>query len=149
MDYQTQGLYESTDYSIVNDIQLMVNAVSMARAIRFQGITVETELLDGHLKCVYRGTADKILEKVELAFKNHSTDNLIPVTTLVSILPPLIASSETEELTAFTDFKATFGKSRAKGPKNYRDLILGQHQKVSARPHRRPEGDGESSEGGR
>ena len=145
VDYQTQGLYESTDYSIVNDIQLMVNTDSMARALRFQGITVETELLDGHLKCVYRGTADKILQKVELAFKNHSSGNLIPVTTLVSILPPLIASSETEELTAFTDYKETFGKSRAK---NYRALILGQHQKIKNDPPRVKGGGGGGGGGG-
>ena len=100
VDFQTQGQSGVTDYDMVNDIHLMANTGSMGRALRFQGITMETALQDGHLKCVYRGTADKILEKVELAFKNHSTDNLIPVTTLVSILPPLIASSETEELTA-------------------------------------------------
>ena len=161
VDFQTQGQSGVTDYDIVNDIHLMVNAGSMARALRFQGITMETALQDGHLKCVYRGTADKILEKVESTFKNHSSDNLIAVTTLVSILPPLIASSETEELTTFTDYKETFGKSSAG---NYRALILGRHQKVKNDPPRvkgggsgggggppspKPGGGGRGSPGGR
>ena len=42
----------------------------------------------------------------------HSTDDLIPVTTLVSILPTLLAGAETTELSAFTDYVATFRNSR-------------------------------------
>ena len=145
VDYQTQGQSDATDYGIVNDIQLMINSQSMCRALKYNAITVETILPDGHTKYTYRGTSDKILQMVERTLKIHSSDNLIPVTTLVSILPALIASSETEELTAFTDFKATFGKSRAR---NYRDFILGQHQKVKNDPPRVKGGGGGGGGGG-
>ena len=139
VDYQAQGLSDATDFGIVNDIQLMINTESMLRAMKYNAITVETMLNDGHSKFTYRGTSDKILQNVQHVLKEHSTDDLIPVTTLVSILPTLLAGSETTELSAFTDYVATFRNSRAK---NYRDLILGQRHKVKNDPPRVQGGGG-------
>ena len=63
--------------------------------MKYNAITVETKLNDGHSKYTYRGTSDKILQNVQHVLKEHSTDDLIPVTTLVSILPTLLAGSGT------------------------------------------------------
>ena len=52
--------------------------------------------------------------QVEIALEAHASDNLIAVTTLVTVLPSLVTTSDKYELTTFTDFTSTFGKSRAK-----------------------------------
>ena len=76
MDYQAQGLSDATDFDIVNDIQLMINAESMLRAMRYNAITVETMLRDGHSKFTYRGTSETILQ--EYTARPHGTLNRRP-----------------------------------------------------------------------
>ena len=144
VDYQAQGHSAVTDFGIVNDIQLMINISSMLRALRYNAITMEHQLGDGHSKYAYRETSDKILRQVEIALEAHASDNLITVTTLVTVLPSLVTTSDKYELTTFTDFTSTFGKSRAK---NYRDLVLGGYQKVKNDPPR-VKGGGSGGGGG-
>ena len=145
VDYQAQGQSTATDFGIVNDIQLMLDIGSILRALRYNAITMEALLGDGHSKYAYRETSEKILRKMEATLKTHSSDDLIPVTTMVTILPSLVTASETAELTTFTDFISTFGKCHAK---NYRDLILGQHQKIKNDPPRVKGGGGGGGGGG-
>ena len=163
VDFQAQGLSTVTDFGMVNDIQLMINIGSMLRALRYNAITMEHQLGDGHSKYAYRETSDKILRHVETALEAHASDNLVAVTTLVSVLPSLITTSDKYELTTFTDFISTFGKSKSRA-KNYRDLVLEGYQKVKNDPPRvkgsgsgggggppspKPGGGGRGSPGGR
>ena len=50
VDFQAQGQSAATDFGIVNDIQLMINISSMLRALRYNAITMEHQLGDGHSK---------------------------------------------------------------------------------------------------